>query len=54
MVVHKKMIPEDIINEYRLQKLFSNGSILVKIRKTIYGLPQAGRLSYKDISPYLQ
>ena len=53
IMIHKKMTPDDIIDEYKLHKLFRNSSILVKIRETVYGLPHAGRLSYEDLLPHL-
>ena len=49
MLVPRKMIPKDIIDEYNLKHLFRNDMILSKIVKGMYGLPQAGRLAYEKL-----
>ena len=53
MLVPRKMIPQDIIDEYNLKHLFRNDMILSKIVKGMYGLPQAGRLAYKKLKRHL-
>ena len=53
MLVHESMIPQDIIEEYNLRPLIQNGKILAEIRKSMYGLPQAGRVSYDALLPHL-
>ena len=40
-----KLIPQDFIQEYKLQDKIHNGHIYCKICKGIYGLPQAGKLA---------
>ena len=41
-------IPEEIINEYKLRnKVHTDGSVYIEIRKGMYGLPQAGMLANK-------
>ena len=42
----ENMIPNEIIQEYNLRPLINNGCTLAEIRKTMYGLPHAGRISY--------
>ena len=37
--------PQDIINQYGLTEKSVNGKVLVEIRKGMYGLKQAGRIS---------
>ena len=53
MWVQRKQIPPAIINKYKLQALFSNDSILVRISKGIYGLRQAGRLAQQRLIAHL-
>ena len=40
------MIPQDIMNEYKLKNIVHNFIVLGEIRKFMYGLLQAGRLAY--------
>ena len=40
-----KTIPDKIIKEYELDQIENNGWVHVKIRKSAYGLPQAGILA---------
>ena len=54
MWVLQYMIPEKIVQEYNIQPLFNNGRILAEIRKSMYGLPQAGRISYDALLPHLE
>jgi hypothetical protein len=42
------LIPREIINEYNLKELVNaNGSVLARVDKGMYGLPQAGMLANK-------
>jgi hypothetical protein len=55
MMVHRSMIPEEIITAYNLHDKFDkNDMILVEIAKGMYGLPQAGRLAYDKLIKILQ
>ena len=49
-------IPQEIIDEYNLQDLVSNGWIYMEIRKALYGLKQSGALAAKklaaDLAPF--
>ena len=49
-------IPQEIIDEYDLQKLVKDGKVYTRIRKGMYGLPQAGILANqklkRDLLPY--
>jgi len=39
-------MPDEIINEYKLrEKATKNGSIYIRAKRGMYGLPQAGLLS---------
>ena len=40
------MIPEEIIAQYQLRSLASDGWIFMEIRKGMPGLKQAGRIAY--------
>ena len=46
--------PQDLIYEHQIEQLFINITILVKICKGTYGLPQAGRLAYIGIIKHLK
>jgi hypothetical protein len=39
------MIPDEIIQAYKLHDKVSNGYIYVELRKAVYGLKQAGKLA---------
>ena len=56
MFLPLNLIPEEIVQQYNLHKLVSNGKVYCEIRKGMYGLPQAGILANKklknDIAPY--
>ncbi len=41
------MVPQEIIDKYKLLGLVDNGHIYMEIRKGMYGLPQAGILANK-------
>ena len=44
--MHASDFPKDVIKQYNLTKLANkNGMVFVKIRKGMYGLPQAGLLA---------
>ena len=49
-------ILQEIIDEYNLHDLISNGWIYMEIRKTLYGLKQSGALAAKklaaDLAPF--
>ncbi len=41
-------IPDDVIREYKLrEKATKNGSIYIRAKRCMYGLPQAGLLANK-------
>ena len=52
MWVEAWMIPDDIMEEYDIEII--NGRALVEITNAIYGLPQAGRLSYNKLKQHLE
>jgi hypothetical protein len=45
MKIQRRQVPQAIIDQYNLEHLFFNDSIMVEISKGIYGLPQAGKLA---------
>lgn len=46
MRVHRSQIPQEIIDEYNLEQLFTaDGWVYIRIEKGMYGLPQAGILA---------
>jgi hypothetical protein len=46
-------IPQSIIDQYRILELVHNGFVLVDISRGMYGLPQAGILSYNQLVSHL-
>ena len=48
------MLPLEIMQEYNIKKLIHNGSILARINKGMYGLPQAGRIVYDKLVTHLE
>ena len=53
MWIPVKDIPDCIMEQYKLEGLIHNGMILVKIRKGMYGLPQAGILAHERLVKHL-
>ena len=48
MCMKLDMFPEDVIEEYNLRdRVEPNGYVYIKVRKGMYGLPQAGLLAQK-------
>jgi hypothetical protein len=45
MRIPTKLIPHEIIRQYNLLPLVSNGHVYIKVQKGMYGLPQAGILA---------
>ena len=48
------LIPVEIQQQYDLEQYVINGYVYFEVRKGMYGLPQAGRLSYIALIKYLQ
>lgn len=48
------VIPDEIISHYQLQSLVHHdGFVYIQIQKGMYGLPQAGRLTYNALQKHL-
>jgi hypothetical protein len=45
-----KLIPQEIVSEYNLLSLLSDGHVYVEVQKGMYGLPQAGILANQLLS----
>jgi hypothetical protein len=45
MCIPTKLIPHDIIEQYNLLPLVSDGHVYIEVQKGMYGLPQAGILA---------
>jgi hypothetical protein len=45
MIIPIKLIPQEIIAEYNLLSLVSDGNVYIEVKKGMYGLPQAGILT---------
>jgi hypothetical protein len=46
-------IPDCIMDQYNLKPFIHNGSVMVEIRKGMYGLPQAGILANNRLAKHL-
>jgi hypothetical protein len=52
MRVNRKHVPQEIIDKFNLEQFFVNDTIYFEVRKTMYGLPQAGRLAQEELFVY--
>ena len=41
-----KLIPQEIVDKYKLNYIADNGWVYLKIFKGMYGLPQSGKLAH--------
>ena len=48
-----RLIPPDIISDYKLKSKVSNGNVYARVNKGMYGLPQAGKLVNNDLVQHL-
>jgi hypothetical protein len=53
MRVNRKHVPQEIIDKFNLEQFFVNDTIYFEVRKTMYGLPQAGRLAQEELFAHL-
>jgi hypothetical protein len=53
MRIPVSVIPDSIINEYKLLPLVHRDHVYVEIRKGMYGLPQAGRIANDRLTEFL-
>ena len=54
MRIHISIIPQEIVDRYNLLDLVNeNGWVYIKIWKGVYGLPQAGIISNKQLMKHL-
>ena len=50
MKIHRRYLPQEIIDAYNLNNKFSQDDhIYIRIKKVIYGLKQAARLAYDQL-----
>ena len=47
MRISIKIIPQEIIEKYKLNEIEDNGWVYIKISKGMYGLPQSGKIALK-------
>ena len=45
MKLPMEIIPDEIIQQYKLQDLAHKGFVYMEIQKVMYGLPQAGKIT---------
>ena len=48
-----KIIPQEIIEKYKLNDIEENGWVYIKIVKGMYGLPQAGKIAHEILKKRL-
>eukprot|EP00957_Ditylum_brightwellii_P210040 15364504-Ditylum_brightwellii.AAC.2 len=53
-LVPYEVIPEEIKQQYQLDKLVHNGYVYIEIWKGMYSLPQAGRIAHDQLKIHLQ
>ena len=49
-----EIIPDDIIQQYNLEKLSDNGQVYLEILKAMYGLKQAEKIAYDGLVKHLK
>jgi hypothetical protein len=49
MRIQTKLIPHEIIDQYNLLPLVSDGHVYIEVQKGMYGLPQAGILANNSL-----
>ena len=53
MFIEEKLVPQQFIEEYKLQNIIQNGKLYMKIKRGMYGLPQAGKLAFDKLKAHL-
>ena len=53
MRIEYKLIPDEIKEQYNLQKIVHDGYIYIQIEKGMYGLPQAGKIANDELQRHL-
>ena len=53
MFIPINQIPQEIINHYNLHNIVHHGKVYVEIRRSMYGLPQAGILAEQQLIRFL-
>ena len=53
MKVPLEIIPEEIIQQYKLKRLAHKGLVYMEIQKGMYGLPQAGKIENDKLKLYI-
>ena len=53
MRIKVEIIPQEIMEQYELEKLACGGWVYIEIQKGMYGLPQAGKLANDKLKAYL-
>jgi hypothetical protein len=52
--IELRLIPEDFVQQYNLDKIAVNGKILAEVRGGMYGLKQAGKIAHDDLKQHLK
>ena len=53
MRLEYSLIPQEIKDEYQLDKIVHDGQIYIEISKGMYGLPQAGKIANQELIKHL-
>lgn len=51
---NNSLIPQQIIEHYKLDKVVENGFVYAKINKAWYGLKQSGKIAHNDLVQHLK
>ena len=54
MWISYDLLPDEIIEQYKLHQLTYQGRIYCRIDRGMYGLPQAGKLAYDQLKTHMQ
>jgi hypothetical protein len=54
MRIHRKQLPQSIIDAYNLEKLFYKDEILMEVQRALYGMKQAGYIAQQDLFKLLR
>ena len=54
LAIHVDIISQEFMDFYGLRKYISNKYSYAEVHKTVYGLPQAGKISHDELVKHLE
>ena len=54
MFIEASLIPKEFLDEYNLHDKIHNGKIYIRIKRGMYGLPQAGKLAFDQLKAHVK